>query len=63
MTYEDIRQGNQLDGVSILHVADVTDCTQFIHVLYITGEKDEPFPFDCDEHGEQHMWRRVWVKA
>ena len=56
-----IKQGNRLDGTSILHVADETNCTQFIHALYIGDE--EPFPLDCDEHDEMHSWRRVWVKV
>lgn len=64
MTYTDIRQGDRFTGVSILHVADETNCTQFIHVSYIGGvEASDVFPFDCDEHGESHAWRRVWVLA
>jgi len=58
---QDIRRGNRLDGTEILHVADETNCTQWIHVLDI-GD-DEPFQRRCEECSVRHVWRRVLVKA
>jgi len=59
--YQDIKQGNRLDGTEIMHISDDENHVQFIHVLKIKDE--EPFVLECDECMRPHFWRRAWVIA
>lgn len=60
---QDIRRGNRLDGTEILHVADETNCTQWIHVASLKGDRVDIVYAHCEQHDEPHAWRRVWVQA
>jgi hypothetical protein len=49
-------------GEEALHIADETNCVQWI--LVPREPRKEPFSMPCFNHrGEPHQWRTAWVIA
>lgn len=60
-SYESITRQMLGEQEEALHIADETNCVQWIEISW--EPHVEPFPMLCEAHGEVHQWRTAWVIA
>jgi len=66
-SYQEIERHSLGIGTEALYVADETNHAQWISDDFVEKfggqEPDIPVMMACDTCGDQHQWRKVYVKA